>query len=189
MLLLKQFIPVNADEFIYVLRNSCQKEAKHYGVDDAVLEDIISGFVYYKNLQGTNGKDVRVRVEVTEYIPLEKYVVLIKTGDTEYYTTYSITQETDGIFLEYKENSKSEKVTRNWNYSLMTWITQRGKKKKICTMLLAIKGYILENRSKIKGKIERMNQADALVQDQVSELIGISKINNRAIESDNSEVK
>ncbi len=138
-------LKVSNEEFYEALYHSLKSEIELTVGKE--IPKLYQGYKFEKELVTYAKSKRKVKVVVDTLIPNEKYVGKFSNNDDINTVEFFIKPITDTkCEVTYEENYKSEKNSREMNYSLVTFFITPLNKRKAKKKLKAIEKYIINNR-------------------------------------------
>lgn len=100
------------------------------------LKDVYEGFTYSKILNNKFGNRDKAEVTIMKLDVPNYYEAHFKSHDSLNVLSYELKAKDDGMFdLIYNEKFKSDKVSHNLNFKIMSFVFSRSSKKRVKSML------------------------------------------------------
>ncbi len=145
-----QKLNVEAKEFFDALASSVAYDITQATGEKVNPDQIYSGFRYHKKMKNKMGQESHVDVVIKQFVAPSCYEVNFRSSQGTNVIFYEIQDSKDGnIVVHYKERFEGENTSNSLNYKLVSWLYQKGSKKRISRMLSSMESFI---RAKAAGQ-------------------------------------
>lgn len=142
-------LSVGPEEFFKALSKSAAYDVSQAVGKTVSPSQLYSGYTYKKKFKNKLGQAGETTVVLKKFEPPKAYEAWFKTSQGRNFISYEIEDLKDGsIKVHYQEGFEGKGMSYSLNYKLMSWLVQRGAKKRVRQTLKSMETFIIKSGEK-----------------------------------------